>query len=1318
MRSVLHRRGGGFLHPTGPLYANITVLENLESKSRNGDQPKAAPRWKVWLKRLGLLLLGLIAVLIVFHQPIFFEGTRYFILRAAKQQNLNLEYTMSGSIFTTLSITDLRAIPVEPGPIQRLEIGKLHLSYSLWNLLFDGLPAFLQELTVRDVFVELEPGESLPPEKEEKPQAFKFPALIPNVLRLENINVLVRSPTGNTVVEGLYFSLLPDGPGALKIEMLDIPGVRRWTGILAQTTFRDRNFVLSDLVIGPEIALHELRLDFSAFDESQIQVGLDGTFFDAPISLSAQVNDVNASNATTLEMQVSGLVMDRLWEYLSLEVPFGGTLQTLSLTGDGAPLVPSSWSGALTVQVADVMIGDQHLGDLGIEVTAKDGQAQAAVRNEFDAANFLVLEADAVLPETFEGFVQTTGHATLEIMAPDLAGLAESVAGDVRVDADIKITSGQLAAEIVLKSDAFAASGVEVSKTEFIIELAKDLTTPAEAPWFQSAKADISGNIGTARFSEYEAGNLRMAAQWEEASVIVKEFFLDRGENTVRASGKYELPADGTGWATQPLAADFQISVPRLGDFLIAGGSSKIGGTFHAGGTVTSGADGLQGQMDATGRALEFQGLHVRTLDANLTLGEKLLTISRLALVLDDQNHIHGEGSVHLDGNMAYRGVFNVDLQDLSQFQSLVGDKDIAGALKISWSGTGAVQDVTHEGRADLALAKGRYAEWEDIQAGFSAQYSPDYIAAPNFYAKARGLGEASLSLFWKEGRLQITNLLIRQNRVTLLEGRLDIPLLISEWKDPARVVPFDQPVSVSLKSSEVRVAEVMRQFSDEEPPVRATTSMEISAEGTLEDLEAQANIRASGVTSAAAKNLDPATVTLTLQLKDDRLTLDGSMRQKLLQPVEITGSLPLNMADVIRTGRLDNQAPLDLRIRLPRTSLAAVPTLVPDIRRSQGTASVDLRASGTIANPRLAGSIEADIRMLRLTDPSLPPVNNFALRLRFAGDRLVIERCVGIIAGGTFSVGGNIVFTSLTNPVFDLRVGSKNALVLQNDDLSVRVSSALRVTGPLNAGLVEGDVWVTRSKFFRNIDILPIGLPGRPAPQPPPELWGVSFPDPPLRDWKFDVRIRTQDPLLVQSNLAVGRIFMDLRLGGTGLRPWMDGTVNIEELSASLPFSRLQINNGQIFFTQQEPFVPQLNITGTSTIRDYDVNVFISGSASNPEALFTSNPPLPQSEVVALIATGMTTTELSDDPNALAGRAAFLVFQRLYQKVFARKQPPANDDSLLSRIQFDIGVTDPSTGRQSTAIRVPLSDQIMLSGGLDVGGNFRGQVKYLIRFK
>ena len=145
---------------------------------------------------------------------------------------------------------------------------------------------------------------------------------------------------------------------------------------------------------------------------------------------------------------------------------------------------------------------------------------------------------------------------------------------------------------------------------------------------------------------------------------------------------------------------------------------------------------------------------------------------------------------------------------------------------------------------------------------------------------------------------------------------------------------------------------------------------------------------------------------------------------------------------------------------------------------------------------------------------------------------------------------------------------------------------------------------------------------------------------------------------------------------------------------------------------------MPQLNIQGTSSIRDYDVTVFITGPATDPNALFTSDPPLPQAEVVALLATGMTTQELGRDPNALAGRAVILLFQKLYNSAFRRNKPPSENESFLSRVQFDIGTIDPKTGRQSTTLGIPLSDQIILTGGLDVGGNFRGQVKYLIRFQ
>ena len=86
------------------------------------DRPKR--RRGRWLRRIGLILLVLFVLLGVFHRPLFFEGTRYFIVRAAEQQHLDLSYNASGSIFTTLTISNLRGIPTEQGPIQRLEIGR------------------------------------------------------------------------------------------------------------------------------------------------------------------------------------------------------------------------------------------------------------------------------------------------------------------------------------------------------------------------------------------------------------------------------------------------------------------------------------------------------------------------------------------------------------------------------------------------------------------------------------------------------------------------------------------------------------------------------------------------------------------------------------------------------------------------------------------------------------------------------------------------------------------------------------------------------------------------------------------------------------------------------------------------------------------------------------------------------------------------------------------------------------------------------------------------------------------------------------------
>jgi hypothetical protein len=292
--------------------------------------------------------------------------------------------------------------------------------------------------------------------------------------------------------------------------------------------------------------------------------------------------------------------------------------------------------------------------------------------------------------------------------------------------------------------------------------------------------------------------------------------------------------------------------------------------------------------------------------------------------------------------------------------------------------------------------------------------------------------------------------------------------------------------------------------------------------------------------------------------------------------------------------------------------------------------------------------------------------------------------------------------------------------LVARNDNLTARVDADVKVEGPLKSATVSGRVRTTNSRFFKNIEIIPIALPGRPAPQPEPPSGGptLSFPDPPLRDWKFDLAIESKEPFLIRGNLAGGNAIIDMKVGGTGLHPQLQGQVRLEKFEATLPFSTLTINLGFLYFDPDDPFNPRIEMQGTSLIRDYTIHVYLYGTANAPQAVFSSEPPLPQEEIISLLATGTTREELTGDNNVLASRAALLLFKELYRKVFKKDNEPARDDSFFNRLNVEFGNVDPRTGEQQATATYKVDEHFVLVGDLGVQGGFRGLVKYLIRFR
>jgi autotransporter translocation and assembly factor TamB len=425
---------------------------------------------------------------------------------------------------------------------------------------------------------------------------------------------------------------------------------------------------------------------------------------------------------------------------------------------------------------------------------------------------------------------------------------------------------------------------------------------------------------------------------------------------------------------------------------------------------------------------------------------------------------------------------------------------------------------------------------------------------------------------------------------------------------------------------------------------------------------------------------------------------------------------MPFDVPKIARARKLPDETPITAKAHLPRSSVNFVRQFIPDVEQLDGDLGLDVDVRGTIAQPVLSGSGDITINVARATNVTLPALNNFKGRLNFAGDALTIQQFGGELSGGKFTVTGGVKFPKLTQPMVDLQLKADSALVARNDTLTARANADIKVTGPLARADVTGNVAITNSHFLKNIDLIPIGLPGRPVPEPPSSRPEFSLPEPPIRDWKFNVAIKTKDPVLIRGNLATGGAIADLKLTGTGLHPELQGLVRLENVEATLPFSRLQVSNGFLYFDPSDSMNPRIDLQGTSVIRDYTVRVYVYGTMLAPEAIFTSEPPLAQEEIISLIATGATRAELSGG-NVLAGRAAMLLVQQLYRKIF-KKGEPTQSNTAFNRLDLDAGTVDPRTGRQQVSARFKISDQVVLVGDVGVGGDYRGIVKYLIRFR
>jgi len=1322
-----------------------------EPEKPTAPAPPPRGRLRRALRWVGLLLL----VVAIFHRPLFHAGVRLLLIQVAARQNVKLEVAFSGNIFTDLTVSGIRATPTgsAPSPVRRIEIERVQLDYSLPMLAKHGIGEFLQSYEVINADLEIDalPSKSEPERKQKRALAEDLnnllgqPAAYSDRVKIENFNITVRAEKNVTQVKGFYLLLDPQAPGHLRVERLQIPGVPVWEKLTAETSYTDRNFFIKSLQLAPELIVDQLNFDASQRAKDKGGMELKARVFGGTLHLALSGSELRAkgknleqSYDTTLRIEVADISLESAAAYFGAPQPPVARLASLSVLFTGEPEKPRTWNGNIAARVEALTFDKTKIE--GVELAVKftrGGKAELTGVNVAAGKNSVALSATIGLPESVNDFPLSDVDALLKIDAPDLPALTammpDPLTGNISGGGPIKLRNGRLTTDLALTAATLAGQAFAVEAAKVAVHVEKRIAPAGGAP-FDDLASRITADVTALRAGDFAIDSVQLDVENRDDLVTLHTAEVKRAENSVSAKGTYRVPRDLRQAGTAPIDVQFALQLPKLDAFGIKVKDAPLTGHLDGRGTLQIVHQALNGSVQITGGDFQIGEFKTEGLKVKVEIANNVASIEQLALQFNATDQVAISGEANVQAPFPYEGALLLDVKDLAAFQPLLTvfglKQSLTGALHLDWAGKGEAAPIKpplaptleHTGQLNLALTKGRFDKIDLTEIKLGGLYGPGFAQSTELRFVT---GPTSFSgvLEMKEGKVRLKDMSLAQGDLTVLTGYLILPINLDNLKQP---IPFDERVAANINATNLDLDKLLGSFG-QTSPVGGSISANLVTGGTL--LQPFGHLKFAGrkLKTKAVAGLDAADLDLDLHYATKELTLAAVLKQPQMQPLTIKGLVPLDLEATVQNAKLDPTLPLDVTIQLPPSSLAVVPKLTPQVRRIDGTLGLDVRVAGTVEKPVLSGSAALDLTQARMDNENVPAIRGFKARLGFADDTLSFNTFEGELGGGTFKLSGTIKLPKLTEPVFDLRMVADEVLVKRDDSITVRADTDITLAGPLAAAAVGGTVFVTHSRFFKEIDILPIAMPGkaRPAPKSARAIdTGVSFPKPPLRDWTFDLAIKTRpgDSFLIRGNLANGAAALDLKLAGTGLAPYLEGSIRIEEFKASLPFSTLSVTRGFIYFNKDAPFQPSLELQADSQARDYLVHAYIYGKANDPQIQLSSEPPLPYADIVSLLATGTTAAELTGNADVLASKAAMLAIQQLYRKIFLKGKAPAvdktSDSSFVDRFQIELGALDSRTGGQQVTSRVRLTDQLYLIGDLGTEGGFTGRLKYLIRFR
>lgn len=265
---------------------------------------------------------------------------------------------------------------------------------------------------------------------------------------------------------------------------------------------------------------------------------------------------------------------------------------------------------------------------------------------------------------------------------------------------------------------------------------------------------------------------------------------------------------------------------------------------------------------------------------------------------------------------------------------------------------------------------------------------------------------------------------------------------------------------------------------------------------------------------------------------------------------------------------------------------------------------------------------------------------------LTLTKDHLNIDRLTASVGGGQLTASGGLAYRP--NLQFDLGMSAKGVRMLYPQGVREEVDADVRLTGKTDGARLGGRVRIVDLAFTPDFDFMNLIS----------QFGGVSAP--PSQGFAQNLNLNlavnsTNNIDLTSRTLSIGGT-ANLEVRGTAARPVILGRIDLSSGDVIFNGTRFLIGGGTVEFANPSETQPVVNLALDTTIQQYNINMRFRGPVDHLRTNFSSDPALPEADIISLLAFGKTTEANSANPTTPANQAAMsMVASQVSSQVTSR---------------------------------------------------------------